>query len=164
MIFVSIFCLFLSFMKMQQYIKYVLSLVLIFSNLSYAFSMHFCQDEVEHVKLNHLDNVLNKKEMQMSCCSPKQKKTNHCEIPEDTKKQKDDCCKDVSYSDKFVEKQTVKIQKLTPIYFIANEVLQIQNILINDEVNDHSSYLVFYVASNAPPNYILNSQLTFYEG
>ena len=150
-------------MKMQQYIKYVLSVVLIFSNLSYAFSMHFCQGVVEQVKLNHLDNNSCEIEVSTSCCPPKEDPT-HCEIPEGENQKKDDCCKDVSYSDKIVDKQVVKIQKLIPINLFATEVLQIQIPLVNDEVNNHSKFLDFYVASNAPPNYILNSQLTFYEG
>ena len=148
---------------MQHYIKYVLSLVLIFSNLSYAFSMHFCQGEMEQLKLNHLDNNMCEMEQKTSCCPPKEDPT-HCEIPEGDNKKEDDCCKDISYSDKVVDKQTVKIQKLVPINFIAAEVLQVQIIpLENAEVHNQSNFLDFYVASNAPPNYILNSQLTFYE-
>lgn len=146
---------------MQYYIKYVLSLVLILSNLSYAFSMHFCQGEIEMIEINHLDNKTCKINTSTSCCPPKEDPL-HCEIP--SNKEKDNCCKDISYSDKFVEKQTVKIQKIVPINFIAAEVFQIQLPVINDEINNQSNFLEFYVASNAPPNYILNSQLTFYEG
>ena len=149
-------------MKMQQYIKYVLSVVLIFSNLSYAFSMHFCQGVMEQVKLNHLDNNSREMEISTSCCPSKTEKK-HCELPENNNSKKDDCCKDISYSDKVVDKQTVKIQKLVPINFIAAEVLQIQLPLVNEVVSNQSNFLDFYVASNAPPNYILNSQLTFYE-
>ncbi|MDM1318779.1 HYC_CC_PP family protein [Empedobacter falsenii] len=148
---------------MQQYIKYVLSVVLIFSNLSYAFSMHFCQGVVEQVTINHLDNNSCEMEVSTSCCPPKEDPT-HCEIPEGENKKKDDCCKDISYSDKFVEKQTVKIQKLVPISFIASVILQIRIPIQDEEVSNQSNFLDFYVASNAPPNYILNSQLTFYEG
>ncbi|WP_413533302.1 HYC_CC_PP family protein [Empedobacter brevis] len=144
---------------MQQYIKYVLSLVLIFSNLSYAFSMHLCQGVVEQVKLNHLDNNSHETETSKSCCAAK-KKSSHCE----KSKKKDDCCKDISSSDKVVEKQIVKIQKLIPITFLASEILKIGIPILNDEINNQFNLLDFYVASNAPPNYILNSQLTFYEG
>lgn len=151
-------------MKMQHYIKYVLAIILIFSNLNYAFSMHFCQGEVEQIKLNHFDKNSCKMKEEMACCSPKEKQTNHCETSNEFTSQHKDCCKDVSYSDKFVEKQTVKIQKIVPISFIAVEVLQLQLPVINDEVNNQLNFLDFYVASNAPPNYILNSQLTFYEG
>lgn len=150
-------------MKMQHYIKYVLSIILIFSNLSYAFSMHFCQGEMEQVKLNHLDNNSCEMEMTTSCCPPKSE-SNHCEISQGETEEDDDCCKDISYSDKFVEKQTVKIQKLFPISFIASEILQIRIPIQDEEVSNQSNFLDFYVASNAPPNYILNSQLTFYEG
>ena len=157
-----IFCLILFQMKMQQYIKYVLSVVLIFSNLSYAFSMHFCQDQMEEIRLNHLDNNSCETKTKSSCCPPKSER-NHCEIPEGENKKKDNCCKDISYSDKVVDKQTVKIQKIVPISFIAAEVLQIQLPLVNEVVSNQLNFLDFYVASNAPPNYILNSQLTFYE-
>ncbi|MEG1200298.1 MAG: hypothetical protein RSD53_12950 [Algoriella sp.] len=149
-------------MKMQQYIKYILSLVLIFSNLSYAFSMHFCQGEMEQVSINHLDNNSCEMEKTMPCCPPKAE-SNHCEIPQGENNKKDDCCKDISYSDKVVDKQTVKIQKLVPASFITSEILQIQAPIIQKEVKNEVNFLYFYVASNAPPNYILNSQLTFYE-
>ena len=149
-------------MKMQQYIKYVLSVVLIFSNLSYAFSMHFCQGEMEQVSINHLDNNSCEMEKTTSCCPPKED-PNHCEIPQEENNKKDDCCKDISYSDKVVDKQTVKIQKLVPASFITSEILQIQPPIIQKEVKNEVNFLYFYVASNAPPNYILNSQLTFYE-
>ena len=125
--------------------------------------MHLCQGIVEQVKLNHLDSNSFKKEEKTSCCLPKTE-SNHCKIPIEESKKKDDCCKDISYSDKFVEKQTVKIQKIVPITFIESEVLPIQIPVINDEVNNQSNLLYFYVESNAPPNYILYSQLTFYEG
>jgi len=118
---------------------------------------------VEQVKLNHLDNNSHEMGVSTSCCPPKTEKK-HCELPENNKSKKDDCCKDISYSDKFVEKQTVKIQKLIPISFIVSEILQIRIPIQDEEVSNQSSFLDFYVASNAPPNYILNSQLTFYEG
>lgn len=113
--------------------------------------------------MNHLDNNSCEMEVSTSCCPPKTEKK-HCELPENNKSKKDDCCKDISYSDKFVEKQTVKIQKIVPIDFIASEALQIQIPAVNKEENNQLNFLDFYVASNAPPNYILNSQLTFYEG
>ena len=50
------------------------------------------------------------------------------------------------------------------ISFIASEILQIRIPIQDEEVSNQSNFLGFYVASNAPPNYILNSQLTFYEG
>ena len=102
-------------------------------------------------------------EISTSCCPSKTEKK-HCELPENNNSKKDDCCKDISYSDKVVDKQTVKIQKIVPISFIAAEVLQIRIPIKDEEVSNQSNFLGFYVASNAPPNYILNSQLTFYEG
>lgn len=125
--------------------------------------MHFCQGEIEQVTMNHLDNNSCKMEVSTSCCPSKTEKR-HCELPESNKSKKDDCCKDISYSDKFVEKQTVKIQKLVPICFLASEILQIRIPIQDEELSNQSNFLDFYVASNAPPNYILNSQLTFYEG
>ncbi len=158
-----IFCLILFQMKMQQYIKYVLSVVLIFSNLSYAFSMHFCQDQMEEIRLNHLDNNSCETKTKSSCCPPKSER-NHCEIPEGENKKKDNCCKDISYSDKVVKKQTVKIQELVPIEFLASEILQIQLPNSDEDIKKSINFLDFYVESNAPPNYILYSQLVFYEG
>ena len=150
-------------MKMQQYIKFVLSIVLIFSNLNLAFSMHYCQDEIKTIKLNHLGNTSCKIDKVKSCCSTLKQK-NHCESPKRESKQKDDCCKDISYSDKNNHKQVVSIQKLVPIYTLITEVLQIEIPIVNSTVISKKHFLEFFVDSNAPPNYIKNSQLTFYEG
>ena len=150
-------------MKMQQYIRYALSLILIFSNLSVAFSMHFCQGAMEEIKMNHLDNKSCEIETATSCCPPKSEK-NHCEIADGESKQQDDCCKDVSYSDKIAEKQVVKVLKLVPIDFLAVEVLQLKTPILDFKVEETLFLLDSYVESNAPPNYIFNSQLTFYEG
>ena len=150
-------------MKMNNYIKYVLSLVLIFSNLSYAFSMHYCQGKVEEIRINHFTNSSCKHHQVKSCCEVKTEQK-HCKKSKKETKNKDNCCKDISYSDKVVEKQTVKIQSISPIQFIAAEVLHIQIPVVENEGKSQSNLLDFYVSSNAPPNYILYSQLTFYEG
>jgi len=151
-------------MKMNQYIKYILSLVLIFSNLSVAFSMHFCQGEVKEIKLNQLDNQKQNVTNVKKCCSSK-KKEKHCELPKkETKTHKDDCCKDISSLDNTKDQHTVKILKLIPVEFLATSVLQVPITVEDTEVNRISKFLIFFVDSNAPPNYIINSQLTFYEG
>lgn len=151
-------------MKMQQYIKFVLSMVLIFSNLNLAFSMHYCQDEIKEIKLNHLDNNSCELEKIKSCCTTV-KQNNHCEFPKGEFKKENDCCKDISYSDKNYHKQVVSIQKIVPVHnTLVTEILQIEIPIVNSILINKKHFLAFFVDSNAPPNYIKNSQLTFYEG
>lgn len=124
--------------------------------------MHYCQGKVEKVKFNHLDNNKNDLVNVKKCCSSETKKK-HCELPKEETKHKDDCCKDVSSSDIVKDRHTVNILKLIPVQFLVSHILQIATVIENIEENKNN-FLTFYVASNAPPNYIINSQLTFYEG
>lgn len=149
-------------MKMNQYIKYILSLVLIFSNLSVAFSMHLCKGEVREIKLNHLDNNHCEMNVAKSCCPSKVDK--NCEIPKGDKEEQGDCCVDLAYTDHNGFKQIVTILELTPIHYVSFETLKVDFPVIPNSEENKLNFLDFYVASNAPPNYIINSQLTFYEG
>ncbi|MBS7334303.1 HYC_CC_PP family protein [Faecalibacter bovis] len=149
-------------MKMQNYIRFVLSLLLIVSNLSVAFSMHFCQGQVENVKLNHFDNKICKMQMPTSCCAEK-KETKHCEIPEEKPEKDDDCCKDIAYADDLQDQQTVDVLKVNPIVFQEFPVVKEIEFSVKDSVITFQKYLDFYVESNAPPIYILHKKLVFYE-
>lgn len=150
-------------MNSQKYIRIILSFILILSNLSVAFSMHFCQGMIEEVKLNHIDNNACKIEIQTACCPPKAEENSHCEFPEENSKDQDDCCSDVAYSDDIQKQQTVKVLKITPVIFVVtsletklDEFLEIRNSFVQ-------TYLDSYVESNAPPIYILHRQLVLYE-
>lgn len=147
-------------MKMQKYIRILLALVLIVSNLSVAFSMHLCQGSVEKIKLNHLDNEKCKMEVKSSCCSDK-KEVNHCETKSDEKN--DDCCQDLSLSDEIKTQQIVPVFKISPITFDENQVYI--SFDFPDEITSISTlkFLDSYIDSNAPPIYILHSQLVIYE-
>lgn len=149
-------------MKMQNYIRVVLSLLLVVSNLSVAFSMHFCQGQVENVKLNHFDNKVCKMQMPTSCCAEKEE-TKHCEIPVEKKDNKDDCCKDLAYADELQDQQTVDVLKVSPIVFQEFPVIQMFEFLTENSTTTFQKYLDFYVESNAPPIYILHKKLVFYE-
>ena len=149
-------------MKMQNYIRFVLSLLLIVSNLSVAFSMHFCQGQVENVKLNHLDNKVCRMQMPTSCCAEKEEKK-HCEIPEEKEETKDDCCKDLAYADDIQDQQTVDILKVSPIIFEEFPTIQYVEFSVENSITTFKKYLDFYIESNAPPIYILHKQQIFYE-
>lgn len=150
-------------MKMQGYIRFVLSLILIISNLSVAFSMHFCQGQVEMVKLNHLDNKVCKMQMPTSCCAEKEE-TKHCEIPEEKSEQKEDCCIDLAYADDIQDQQTVDVLKVIPITFQEFPIIKMFEFYTKNSTISSQKYLDFYVESNAPPLFILNKQQVFYEG
>ena len=148
-------------MKMQTYIRIVLALVLVISNLGVAFSMHFCQGQIERVKLNHLDNQVCKMKQPTACCAVKEQ-ANHCEQPQE-QEEDDDCCKDLAYADDLQDQMSVDILKISPIdYAILHTLFKIE-IPEFHLVKGIISPLDFYVQSNAPPIYILHQQLVLYE-
>ena len=150
-------------MKMQKYIRVFLSLILIISNLSVAFSMHFCGGQIEQIKINHLDNKVCKMQMPTSCCADKEE-ANHCEIPSDKEKEKtDDCCTDLAYTEDIQQQQIVKILKVYPIVFEQYPLVLSSNFPDLKLQIKSKNVLDFYVESNAPPIYILHHQLVVYE-
>ena len=145
---------------MHNYIRFVLSLILIISNLSVAFSMHLCEGRIERVKLNHLDNESCKMQKPVSCCAVKAE-TKHCEIPEE--KEDKDCCKDVAYQEDLQNQLGVDVLKITPVDLaILHSIFKIE-IPEFQHTNNFNAPLDFYVQSNAPPIYILHQQLVLYE-
>ena len=147
-------------MKMQTYIRVVLSLLLIVSNLGVAFSMHFCQGQIEMVKLNHLDNKVCKMQKPTSCCAEKEE-IKHCEIPQEEKQ--DDCCKDLAYADDLQHQNSVDILKITPVDFAVLAVILKIDLPFVNQTKAIYALLDSYVESNAPPIYILHQQLVLYE-
>lgn len=151
-------------MKMQKYIRVILSLILILSNLSVAFSMHFCGGQIEQIKLNHLDNKVCKMQVPTSCCSDKQE-VNHCETPnqKESNNKDEDCCKDLAIADELQQQQIVKVLKILPIIFEEFSTIQYFEFPDVDSKITSKQTLDFYVESNAPPIYKLNQQFIFYE-
>ncbi|MBQ0148335.1 MAG: hypothetical protein KBS93_07825 [Flavobacteriaceae bacterium] len=148
-------------MKMQKYIRILLSLVLIISNLSVAFSMHFCQGQVEKVQLNHLDNKVCKMQQLASCCETKQT-ANHCKTSKENNLD-EDCCKDLAYAEDFQDQIAIKVFKISPIdFFVAPTILKVVFPLDLNKTGCITP-LDFYIESNAPPIYILHKQLVLYE-
>lgn len=148
-------------MKMQKYIRIILALVLIISNLSVAFSMHLCQGSVEEIKLNYFGKEIHHTEQKSSCCADK-KVVKHCKNSEE-EVMKDDCCQDLSISDEIQTQQYVPVFKLSSITF--SEIPVVRTFEFPDVIDSISSFkfLDSYTESNAPPIYILHSQLIVYE-
>jgi len=122
--------------------------------------MHFCQGQIERVKLNHLDNKMCKMKQPASCCAS-DKEVNHCK--DSAKETDEDCCKDLAYADDLQDQNSVDILKITPIDFaFLSSILRID---IPVEITNRRiiTPLDFYVQSNAPPLYILHQQRVLYE-
>ena len=147
-------------MKMQRYIRIILSFILILSNLSVAFSMHFCDGRVEDIKLSKLENQVCKMEMKASCCADAKSKK-HCADHED--ESKDDCCYDQAYAEELQDQHTTEILKISPIIFQDFELIQLFQFCVITPILAQKQFLDFYVESNAPPIYITYRQLVFYE-
>ena len=144
-------------MKMQRYIRVILSFILILSNLSVAFSMHFCGGQVEEIKLSKLENEVCKMEMKASCCADAKPKADH----ED--ESKDDCCHDQAYAEDLQNQHTSEIFRISPIIFQDFKPIQLFQFCVITPILAQKQFLDFYVESNAPPIYITYNQLVFYE-
>lgn len=148
-------------MKMQQYIRIVLSFILILSNLNVAFSMHLCQGQIEEVKLAQIDKKVCKLDEKPSCCAVKAE-TDQCEDSNE-KNAKDDCCEEKAYAEDLQDLLKVDVLKLSPIFFEVNLIDFNFDYNIDKNTSNRLSILDSYIESNAPPIYILFHKLMLYE-
>lgn len=146
-------------MKMQKYIHIILSLILIVSNLSVAFSMHLCQGTVEKIKLNHLDNESCKMQKADACCSSVN--DDNCNTKD--KNDDDNCCIDLAYADDIQTQQIVKIFTFSAIAFEKFPKVQLIEFPKEIPKRVQKKSLDDYIASNAPPIYLLHRKLVFYQ-
>ena len=126
--------------------------------------MHLCQGVVEEVKLNHSRHKICKQDEKPSCCATKPVQK-HCEDSENIslENQDKDCCNEQALADDIQDQQTVKVFEISPIIFNVQQISLDFTSLLIDYSSHKLSNLDFYVASNAPPIYILNRQLVLYE-
>ena len=147
---------------MQKYIRIILSFILILSNLSVAFSMHLCQGEIEEIKFSHQDKKVCKINEKPTCCAKNEQ--NKCDTSHAQHKEKDDCCKDLAYLDDLQDQHSAEVFRISPIVFDVYKIdLAIDTTFIEVKSVKKRSILDSYIESNAPPIYILNSQLVLYE-
>ncbi len=149
-------------MKMQKYIRVILSFILVLSNLSVAFSMHLCQGNIEEIKFSQHQKKDCKQHEKPSCCA-KEETNNRCDTHHTKHKENDDCCKDLAYLDDLQDQQTVEIFRFSPILFEVKTIDFIIDPFVDELVSLQLNFLDSYIESNAPPIYILNNQLVLYE-
>lgn len=118
-----------------------------------ACTMHFCQGMMEEIRFTQVEAT-------------------HCEVSEvkhccatmaDSSSDKG-CCDDQAFMDKAIDQQLAQVLKIKVQFFIESSVdLQVFGDL-EHSVHQRLTLLAHSVECNAPPNYISNSQLLFYEG
>ena len=133
-------------MIFKKQIVTLLAFVILLSQMSWAFTVHFCADKVSSVSIN---SNINEQDLEKNCCG---------EVEKDSK-----CCSNKSFkikktSDKFHE-NTVQLQPKSFISEIQNTSEQFVNI-----VNYKKSKVlkVYHFLDNLPPIFQRNCQLIFY--
>lgn len=121
--------------------------------------MHFCQGMIEEIRIAHTQPSHCEMTEQKPCCS-----MSSCEVNLHESNDSHDCCENQAYMDKMIDQQLVKILKLKTQLFVnqQTEVVRISDLLTATQ--QPLIFLEHIIECNAPPDYITNSQLLFYEG
>ena len=133
-------------MIFKKQIVTLLAFVILLSQMSWAFTVHFCDDKVASVSIN---SNINEQDLEKNCCG---------KVEKDSK-----CCSNKSFkikktSDKFQE-NTVQLQ---PKLFVS-EIQNTSKKFVNIANYKKSKVLKFYhFLDNLPPIFQRNCQLIFY--
>jgi hypothetical protein len=132
-------------MNFRKHICITLALLLLVSNIGFAFNVHYCGDEISSISFK---TSLSSEEIEKNCCGEIEKKSNCC----DTKVFHFQKKSETSLTHLFF--QIVDIH-LSNHYWNPNSTVKISNFKIN-------SIPTYFCDANAPPYFKLYSQYIFY--
>jgi hypothetical protein len=132
-------------MNFRKHICITLALLLLVSNIGFAFNVHYCGDEISSISFK---TSLSSEEIEKNCCGEIEKKSNCC----DTKVFHFQKKSETSLTHLFF--QIVDIH-LSNHYWYPNSTVKISNFKIN-------SIPTYFCDANAPPYFKLYSQYIFY--
>ncbi|WP_394758963.1 hypothetical protein [Flavobacterium sp.] len=132
-------------MKITKHISILLAVLLLVSNIGFAFNVHYCGDEIASVSI---DDPFFKQNPEDDCCGIAEKKSN--------------CCNDkVIKFDKKSDNSIVKIVSFqTDIPFVFQEWKPI--IFGEKPVFENCKIVSYTCNANASPIFMRNCQLIFY--
>ncbi len=140
-------------MKIKKCTSILLALLLLFSNISLAINVHFCEGKI--ASISSVYNVREVCESSVSlekvCCNKSKADTKH-----------EDCCKDkvldLKEKSSDVIVKTFSFQIDVPFIYNEWKIAAFENF----ELKLESANLSYYCDANAPPLFKLYRQLIFY--
>lgn len=140
-------------MKIKKHIVFLLSFLILVSNVGMAFSVHYCEGKISGVSFSYKTEELcveQKVEVNKACCGQ-----------ENSHKA---CCKNskVEIEKTTTENVLVKTFHLDLATFAGFDFWNSSPYFSTDEVVEKSENPSFYCDTNAPPLYQLYSQYIFY--
>lgn len=138
-------------MKFKKYIALLLSAFILLMNSSFGLVYHYCHDEIAYVAIKFQEKNIGDSVNEDSCCSSDDS------IIDD----EDGCCKNEVV--KLEKKDVFQISKNFDFKLIALiPSIPVYHFFQKKEYIALNQKLDYYVESNAPPLYKLNSQFIFY--
>lgn len=142
-----------SIMKIKAHIVFLLSFLILVSNVGMAFNVHYCEGKISGVSFNYKTEepcIEEKPSVEKSCCA---KQNTH-----------DKCCKNdkVDIKKTTSENVLVKSFQLDLASFIPAQEYSFSQFVVSKDVVIKSENPSFYCDTNAPPLYKLYSQYIFY--
>ncbi len=132
-------------MNFRKYIFILLALILLVSNIGFAFNVHYCGDQISSISFK---TSVSSNEIEKNCCGEIEKKSNCC----DNKVLHFQKKSETSLSHFFFQMSNLEISKND---WKPNFILPITNFKIN-------SIPTYFCDANAPPCFKLYSQYIFY--
>lgn len=132
-------------MNFRKHICITLALLLLVSNIGFAFNVHYCGDEISSISFK---TSLSSHEIEKNCCGEIEKKSNCC----DNKVLRFQKKSETSLSNLFFQ---IAYFQLSNNDWNLNPLVAIPNFKIN-------SNQTYFCDANAPPYFKLYSQFVFY--
>jgi hypothetical protein len=132
-------------MNFRKHICILLALILLVSNIGFAFNVHYCGDQISSISFK---TSVSSNEIEKNCCGEIEKKSNCC----DNKVLHFQKKSETSLSHFFFQMSNLEISKND---WKPNFILPITNFKIN-------SIPTYFCDANAPPCFKLYSQYIFY--
>ena len=132
-------------MNFRKHICILLALILLVSNIGFAFNVHYCGDQISSISFK---TSVSSNEIEKNCCGEIEKKSNCC----DNKVLHFQKKSETSLSHFFFQMSNLQISKND---WKPNFILPITNFKIN-------SIPTYFCDANAPPYFKLYSQFIFY--
>lgn len=141
-------------MKIKAHIAFLLSFLILVSNVGMAFNVHYCEGKISGVSFNYKteEPCIEEKPcvVEKSCCA---KQDTH-----------DECCKNDKVDIKKTASDNVLVKnfQLDLASFIPAQEYNFSQFVVLKEFVQKSENPSFYCDTNAPPLYKLYSQYIFY--
>jgi len=132
-------------MNFKKHISLFLATFLLFSNIGFAVSVHYCADKVASVTLN---SELNASNSESNCCGSIEKESK--------------CCKNKLVKSSEKQDQLIVKSLVTMFDFCLFDSTNSSIVFQTPFFIKKEQKTAYYCDANAPPLYLLYSQYTFY--